>query len=98
MKQDRDQLAEHEAAAQWYLRRQAPDWNTADEAAFVIWRDSDTHHARLYAQLELSRPLHFGDYGGLPLKLLWMVLDLITIAVLVSGVQMWIARHRKHPH
>lgn len=42
--------------------------------------------------LEVSRPLHFGDYGGLPLKILWALLDLITIIVLVSGVYLWIAR------
>jgi len=42
--------------------------------------------------LEVSRPLHFGDYGGLPLKLLWAVLDLITIVVLVTGVYLWFAK------
>lgn len=44
--------------------------------------------------LELSRPLHFGDYGGMPLKILWTVLDLITIIVLVSGLYLWIARRK----
>lgn len=44
--------------------------------------------------LEVSRPLHFGDYGGLPLKVLWAILDLVTIVVLVSGLYLWIARRR----
>ncbi|MES2187313.1 MAG: PepSY-associated TM helix domain-containing protein [Pseudomonadota bacterium] len=44
--------------------------------------------------LELSRPLHFGDYGGLSLKLLWAVLDLVTIAVLGSGLYLWWARRQ----
>jgi uncharacterized iron-regulated membrane protein len=44
--------------------------------------------------LEVSRPLHFGDYGGLPLKILWALLDLITIVILVSGLYLWIARRR----
>ncbi|MFF7057256.1 PepSY-associated TM helix domain-containing protein [Achromobacter spanius] len=44
--------------------------------------------------LELSRPLHFGDYAGLPLKIIWALLDLITIVVLVSGLYLWIARRR----
>ncbi len=39
--------------------------------------------------LQLSEPLHFGDYGGLPLKVLWAVLDLITIVVLGSGLYLW---------
>ncbi|GAA4338433.1 PepSY domain-containing protein [Pigmentiphaga soli] len=45
--------------------------------------------------LEISRPLHFGDYGGLPLKLLWAALDVETIVVLGSGVYLWLARRRK---
>jgi uncharacterized iron-regulated membrane protein len=44
--------------------------------------------------LEVSRPLHFGDYGGMPLKILWAVLDLITIVVLGSGLYLWLARRR----
>ncbi len=39
--------------------------------------------------LLLSQPLHFGDYGGLPLKIIWALLDLITIVVLVSGLYLW---------
>ncbi|BFO54939.1 PepSY-associated TM helix domain-containing protein [Acidovorax sacchari] len=45
--------------------------------------------------LELSRPLHFGDYGGLPLKLLWELLDGITIIVLASGLWLWRDRRRR---
>ncbi len=46
-----------------------------------------------YAQaLLLSQPLHFGDYGGLPLKILWAVLDLITIVVLGSGLYLWLSK------
>jgi len=44
--------------------------------------------------LSLSQPLHFGDYGGLPLKILWALLDIATIVVLVSGLYLWIARRR----
>lgn len=42
--------------------------------------------------LSLSRPLHFGDYGGLTLKLIWFVLDLLTIIVLASGLYLWITK------
>jgi uncharacterized iron-regulated membrane protein len=45
--------------------------------------------------LELSRPLHFGDYGGIPLKILWVLLDLVTIIVLASGLYLWITRRRQ---
>lgn len=46
------------------------------------------------AAIQLSRPLHFGDYGGLPLKVLWVALDLAAIAVLGSGVYLWFARRK----
>jgi uncharacterized iron-regulated membrane protein len=42
--------------------------------------------------LLLSQPLHFGDYGKLPLKILWALLDLLTIAVLISGLYLWFKR------
>ena len=42
--------------------------------------------------LALSRPLHFGDYGGLPLKLIWAVLDIITIVVIGSGLFLWLKK------
>lgn len=42
--------------------------------------------------LLVSQPLHFGDYGGLPLKILWALLDLIAIVVLGSGVYLWVKK------
>ncbi|WP_324809149.1 PepSY-associated TM helix domain-containing protein [Sphingomonas sp. LY29] len=44
--------------------------------------------------LQLSQPLHFGDYGGLPLKILWAALTILTIVVLVSGLILWAGRRR----
>lgn len=44
--------------------------------------------------LSLSRPLHFGDYGGLPLKILWALLTLATIVILVTGLYLWAAKRR----
>ena len=42
--------------------------------------------------LLLSQPLHFGDYGGLPMQLLWALLDIATIIVLGSGLYLWLRR------
>lgn len=42
--------------------------------------------------LLLSRPLHFGDYGGMPLKILWALLDILAIVVLGSGVYLWVKK------
>jgi uncharacterized iron-regulated membrane protein len=44
--------------------------------------------------IEISRPFHFGDYGGLPLKVIWALFDIALIAVLLSGVYLWLSRRR----
>ncbi|MFM9927982.1 PepSY-associated TM helix domain-containing protein [Variovorax sp. H27-G14] len=46
--------------------------------------------------LQLSRPLHFGDYGGLPLKIIWALLDGVAIVLLSSGLYLWLARRGQH--
>ncbi|TCM20397.1 putative iron-regulated membrane protein [Novosphingobium sp. PhB165] len=44
--------------------------------------------------LNLARPLHFGDYGGLPLKIIWALLDIVTIVVLATGLFLWFGKCR----
>ena len=44
--------------------------------------------------LSLSQPLHFGDYGGLALKILWALLDLATIVLLGSGLYLWLGKKK----
>ena len=43
----------------------------------------------------LSQPLHFGDYGGRPMQILWAVLDVLTIVVLGSGLYLWWGKQRR---
>jgi uncharacterized iron-regulated membrane protein len=42
--------------------------------------------------LLIARPMHFGDFAGLPLKIIWALLDGLTIVVLGSGAYLLIAR------
>lgn len=44
--------------------------------------------------LSLSQPLHFGDYGGLGLKIVWALLDIATIVILASGLYLWLAKRK----
>ena len=44
--------------------------------------------------LLLAQPLHFGDYGGLPMQLAWAAADLFTIWVLVGGFRLWWAKRK----
>lgn len=65
----------------------------ADDGSFGETRDMPLYVKTLF----VSRPLHFGDYGGLPLKIIWALLDLATIIVLGSGVYLWAVKLRKAP-
>ncbi|QHE87159.1 PepSY-associated TM helix domain-containing protein [Hydrogenophaga sp. BPS33] len=59
-------------------------------------RVSDHASMPWYVQaLSMSQPLHFGDYGGIPLKVLWAVLTLTSIAVLGSGLYLWLTKPSK---
>ena len=42
--------------------------------------------------LMLSQPLHFGDYGGLVLQLIWTAMTMLTIWVLWTGLVLWVRR------
>lgn len=43
----------------------------------------------------LSQPLHFGDYGGLPLKLLWTACTWLTLFITANGAWLWWDRRRR---
>ncbi|MBR0955866.1 PepSY-associated TM helix domain-containing protein [Bradyrhizobium japonicum] len=56
----------------------------------VVVRDMPWYATALF----VSQPLHFGDYGGLPLKIIWATLDIVTIFILISGLYLWLAKWR----
>jgi uncharacterized iron-regulated membrane protein len=45
--------------------------------------------------LMLSEPLHFGDYGGWALKLVWAVFSIITVVISVTGVYVHLASRKQ---
>jgi uncharacterized iron-regulated membrane protein len=60
---------------------------------------ADTRELPLYLKaLFISQPLHFGDYGGMPLKIIWALLDIFTLVVIGSGLYLYVARWRKTGH
>ncbi|MDG3581193.1 PepSY-associated TM helix domain-containing protein [Galbibacter pacificus] len=44
--------------------------------------------------LFISQPLHFGDYGGITLKIIWAVFDVLTIVILITGLYLWFERRK----
>jgi uncharacterized iron-regulated membrane protein len=47
--------------------------------------------------LDVMRPLHFGNFGGLPVKFLWAFLGLGTSLLALSGMMIWIERRAYGP-
>lgn len=45
--------------------------------------------------LLVSQPLHFGDYGGMTMQILWALLDIASIIVLGSGLYLWLRKGRQ---
>ena len=45
--------------------------------------------------ITLSEPLHFGDCGGLPLKLLWTACTWLTLFITANGAWLWWDRRRR---
>lgn len=43
----------------------------------------------------ISEPLHFGDYGGLPLKILWTASAWLTLFITANGAWLWWDRRRR---
>ncbi|ROR48001.1 PepSY domain-containing protein [Diaphorobacter sp. C33] len=85
----------------FFLRGDAPLTSRLLEPVLV-----DARTAKVTAAPELpwyltallvSQPLHFGDYAGMPMQILWAVLDIATIIVLGSGLYLWVARRRTQP-
>lgn len=57
---------------------------------------ADRRELPLYAKgMLLSQPLHFGDYAGMPLQIVWALLDVATIVVLWSGLVLWWRKRRQ---
>ncbi len=41
-----------------------------------------------------SEPLHFGDYGGMPLKILWTLCTWLTLFITANGAWLWWDKRR----
>ncbi|OEC87786.1 PepSY-associated TM helix domain-containing protein [Acinetobacter sp. YK3] len=43
----------------------------------------------------LSQPLHFGNYGGMPLKILWSLCTLLSLFITLNGAWLWWAKRQQ---
>lgn len=68
-----------------------PALSDASTGQIVSVRDMPWYATALF----MSQPLHFGDYGALPLKIIWALFDVVTIIVLISGLYLWWEKRRR---
>lgn len=66
------------------------------EADGTFREASDIREGSLWTQIQDSFvPLHFGNFGGWPVRLLWCLGGLAPGTLAVSGFLIWRSRHRK---
>ncbi|TDU81416.1 putative iron-regulated membrane protein [Prosthecobacter fusiformis] len=79
-------------AAESGLAKRVPKLTLVDAATGELTVASD---APWYIQaLFVSGPLHFGDYAGTPLRIIWALFTILTIILCVSGLYLFIAKLR----
>jgi uncharacterized iron-regulated membrane protein len=83
----------------FYLRGDAPLTSKLLQPVMVDARTAQVTAAPqmpwYLTALLVSQPLHFGDYGGMPMKIIWALLDIATIVVLGSGLYLWFKKRRQ---
>jgi len=60
---------------------------------------TDPHSETSYqdAAMAVITQLHYGDYGGVPLRIVYFILGIASCFVIISGVMIWlVARDKKH--
>ncbi len=69
---------------------------TLEGATGQVRQVLDPRHASLLTQIDaLMEPLHFGDFGGLPLKWLYFFLGLTPAFLSLSGTLIWLDGRRQ---
>lgn len=67
-----------------------------DAQTGAVKSSSDIRAAGAWAQIvDTFAPLHFGNFGGLPVKLIWCLLGLSPGVLAVSGTVIWWRRTRR---
>lgn len=62
----------------------------AENGSFTDFREMPWYAKTLF----ISEPLHFGDYGGIPLKIIWAIFDVFSIIILLTGLYLWWKRRK----
>jgi len=63
-------------------------------SAIPLARPPAPRTERLHTLTELAASLHFGNFAGLPLKLVWFVCGALLSGLVISGMVIWLKRTR----
>ena len=74
--------------------RQMMKYNAGDEMLQKSFSRSGDLEASSTPVLDLMSPLHFGQFGGLPVKLLWALLGLSSALLPLSGMLIWLYKRK----
>jgi uncharacterized iron-regulated membrane protein len=74
----------------WSSRLLKPVLIDARTGRFIEKRDLPWY----VKMLLVAQPLHFGDYGALPFKFLWALLDVLSIVIIGSGLYLWLKKRQ----
>lgn len=69
----------------------------ADNGAIVDEQAPNSKTTYLEGTTDVLKRLHYGDFGGYGMRLIYFALGLVTCFVILSGVMIWlVARDKKH--
>jgi len=79
----------------WLVRQRANNLylNPCDGSVMGRYAAEDLPLAHRW--VHTADPLHFGDFGGLATKLVWLVFGLLTSALPLTGAYLWHKRQRR---
>jgi len=73
----------------------------ANSGKIISEKNPFTHTSYIEGATGIMDRLHFGDFGGVGLKIVYFILGIISCFVIISGILIWlVARDKKHvaPH
>ncbi len=74
--------------------RQMMKYNAGSETLIKSFSRYGDLEASSTPVLDLMSPLHFGHFGGLPIKLIWMILGLTSALLPLSGMLIWLYKQK----
>lgn len=79
----------------WLVRDRANNvyLNPYDGSLMARYRAEELPLA--YRWVHTADPLHFGDFGGITTKLIWLLFGLLTSALPLTGAYLWYRRNRR---